>query len=222
MYVETAPDTTSEATEPASQPAAPVVTTRARRYQSWGRFPKSNHHAVKSVFWQQEAGNLAGIEGSVLPFGYGRTYGDLCLNDGGTLIDITGLRKFISFDEANEFVRCEAGVMLADILEVCVPRGWFLPVTPGTKFVSIGGAIANDVHGKNHHVAGTFGRHLTQFELLRSNGERLIRSPTQNVDLFKATIGGLGLTGLIVWAEFKLRKIPGPYIAYEQICSQLD
>jgi FAD/FMN-containing dehydrogenase len=217
MYLEAAPDTMQETAEQATKTVDPTVTTRARRYESWGRFPKSKHQAVKSVFWQQDTVDFKAIEGSVLPYGYGRSYGDSCLNDEGTLIDMTGLRKFISFDEVNGIVRCEAGVMLADILEVCVPRGWFLPVTPGTKFVSIGGAIANDVHGKNHHVAGTFGRHVTQFELLRSNGDRLICSPTQNVDLFSATIGGLGLTGLIVWAEFKLRKIPGPYIAYEQI-----
>jgi FAD/FMN-containing dehydrogenase len=121
------------------------------------------------------------------------------------------------FDEQTGLIRCEAGVMLADILEVVVPRGWFLPVTPGTKYVSVGGAIANDIHGKNHHVAGTFGCHITQFELLRSTGERLICSPDQNRDLFRATIGGLGLTGLILWAEFRLRRIPGPYIAKEQI-----
>ncbi|MBA3532279.1 MAG: FAD-binding oxidoreductase, partial [Ardenticatenales bacterium] len=102
-------------------------------------------------------------------------------------------------------------------LEVIVPRGWFLPVTPGTKYVSVAGAIANDVHGKNHHRAGTFGCHVTQFELLRSNGEQLLCSPTQNVELFRATIGGLGLTGLILWAEFTLKPIAGPLIEMERI-----
>ncbi len=153
----------------------------------------------------------------MLPYGYGRSYGDSCLNNGGVLLDITGLRRFLAFDEKNGLIRCEAGVTLADILEVIVPRGWFLPVTPGTKYVSVGGAIANDVHGKNHHRAGTFGRHVTQFELLRSDGERLICSPRQNRELFAATIGGLGLTGLILWAEFNLREIPGPFIAEDQI-----
>ncbi|MBX3062241.1 MAG: FAD-binding oxidoreductase [Anaerolineae bacterium] len=190
---------------------------RARNYESWGRYPKTQPHGVKAVFWQEETSNFDSIEGSVLPYGYGRSYGDSCLNDGGTLIDMTGLRRFISFDEETGLLRCEAGVMLADILEVFIPRGWFLPVTPGTKFISIGGAIANDVHGKNHHVGGTFGRHVTQFELLRSNGERLICSRESNSELFAATIGGLGLTGLITWAEFRLRRIPGPFIAKEQI-----
>jgi len=104
-----------------------------------------------------------------------------------------------------------------------VPRGWFLPVTPGTKFVSVGGAIANDIHGKNHHAGGTFGRHVTRFELLRSSGERLICSPTENEMLYQATIGGLGLTGLIVWAEFRLKPIVNPYIDAEHInFSSLD
>src|SRR6185436_14980820 len=98
-----------------------------------------------------------------------------------------------------------------------VPRGWFLPTTPGTKFVSVGGAIANDIHGKNHHVAGTFGRHVSRFELLRSNGDRLICSPSENRELFQATIGGLGLTGLILWAEIRLRKVNGPFIDLESI-----
>jgi FAD/FMN-containing dehydrogenase len=209
MMQKTIEPQTQHATEPASE--------RARRYESWGRYPKAQHQAVKSLYWQQDTTRFDDIEGSVLPHGYGRSYGDSCLNDGGTLIDATGLGKFISFDDEAGLLRCEAGVMLADIIEVIIPRGWFLPVTPGTKYVSVGGAIANDVHGKNHHVAGTFGCHVTQFELLRSDGERLLCSPRHNSDLFRATIGGLGLTGLIVWAEFKLRAIPGPFIAKEQI-----
>jgi FAD/FMN-containing dehydrogenase len=120
-------------------------------------------------------------------------------------------------------VRCEAGVSLAEILDIMVPRGWFLPVTPGTKFVSVGGAIANDIHGKNHHRSGTFGCHVTRFELLRSNGQRLICSPDQHSELFRATIGGLGLTGIIVWAEFRLKPIINPYIDMDHIrFSSLD
>lgn len=191
--------------------------TGGQRYESWGRYPKARHKQVVPVYWKDEIVDLHKLDGSVLPFGYGRSYGDSCLNDGGLLLDVTPLRRLIAFDEQAGLLRCEAGVMLADILEVIVPRGWFLPVTPGTKFVSVGGAIANDIHGKNHHRAGTFGCHVTQFELLRSDGERLICSPAQNADMFRATIGGLGLTGLIVWAEFRLRPIPGPYIAREDI-----
>ena len=120
-----------------------------------------------------------------------------------------GCARFISFDEARGVLRCEAGVTLAEVLALIVPRGWFLPVVPGTKWVSIGGAIANDVHGKNHHRAGTFGAHVTCFELVRSTGERILCSPDRNIELFRATIGGLGLTGLILWAEFRLKRISG-------------
>jgi len=98
-----------------------------------------------------------------------------------------------------------------------VPRGWFIPVTPGTKFVSVGGAIANDIHGKNHHSGGTFGCHITRLKLLRSDGQRLICSPTENAELFQATIGGLGLTGVILWAEFHLKRITNPYIDGDNI-----
>ncbi|OGP10771.1 MAG: FAD-linked oxidase [Deltaproteobacteria bacterium GWA2_45_12] len=126
-------------------------------------------------------------------------------------------------DKTRGLLRCEAGTSLAEILDLVVPHGYFLPVTPGTKFVSVGGAIANDVHGKNHHRAGTFGSHVLQFELLRSNGERLLCSPNQNEDFFKATIGGLGLTGLILWAEIKLKRIENTLIDEEIISfSTLD
>jgi len=129
----------------------------------------------------------------------------------------------ISFDDISGILKCESGVSLAEILMFSVPRGWFVPVTPGTKFVSLGGAIANDVHGKNHHVAGNFGKHITKFELLRSDGTRLICSETENREFFTSTIAGLGLTGLITWAEVKLKKITGPFIDQDSIkFSSLD
>ena len=133
----------------------------------------------------------------VLAYGNGRSYGDSCLNNDGMLLDMGSLDRFIAFDPATGVIECEAGVLLADILELVVPQGWFLPVTPGTQFVSVGGAIANDVHGKNHHVAGTFGCHVRELELLRSNGQTVVCTPEQNADLFAATVGGLGLTGLL-------------------------
>lgn len=185
--------------------------------QSWGRYPKIKPDRVIPVYWRNDIPDLSSLEGPVLPYAYGRSYGDSCLNEGGVSLDVSHLTRFISFDQETGLLRCEAGASLAQILDLVVPRGWFLPVTPGTKFVSVGGAIANDVHGKNHHVAGTFGGHVTRFELLRSNGERLICSPTENVELFRATIGGLGLTGVILWAEFRLKPITGPYITMERI-----
>ncbi len=200
-----------------------VAINSIKQPESWGRYPTVQASQVVPIYWLNEIPDLAAFEQPVLPFAYGRSYGDSCLNDGGIALDMTHLKRFISFDEDEGLLRCEAGVSLGEILDVIVPRGWFLPVTPGTRFVSVGGAIANDVHGKNHHKAGTFGCHVTQFELLRSNGERLICSPEKNCELFRATIGGLGLTGIILWAEFRLKAIYSPFIALERIrYSSLD
>ncbi len=186
------------------------------RYESWGRYPKVQQ-SIKPIYGRQDDLNFAEIGTSLLPYGLGRSYGDSCLNDNGTLLVTTGLDRFISFDRERGILRVEAGISLAEILKLVVPQGWFLAVTPGTKFVTIGGAIANDVHGKNHHRAGTFGSHLLQFELLRSSGERLLCSPIENSELFRATIGGLGLAGLILWAEIQLKKIENPFIDAEMI-----
>lgn len=185
--------------------------------QSWGRYPRVRHNDVLSVYWPGDLPDLEHLEGSVLPYAYGRSYGDSCLNEAGISLDVSHLNRFISFDEETGLLCCEAGVSLAEILTVMVPRGWFLPVTPGTKFVSVGGAIANDIHGKNHHAAGTFGCHVTRLLLLRSDGEQLLCSPSEHADFFQATIGGLGLTGVILWAEFKLKRIVNPYIDTDHI-----
>lgn len=188
-----------------------------KRYLSWGNYPKQHPERVVDLTWRHDVPDLTALGDSVLPFGLGRSYGDSCLNEGGTIIDATGLNRFIEFDREYGAIRCEAGVSLAEVLELIVPAGWFVAVTPGTKFVTVGGAIANDVHGKNHHVAGTFGTHVTRLELLRSDGERLVCSPTENAEMFRATIGGLGLTGLILWAEFNLKRIPTEYVDVENI-----
>jgi FAD/FMN-containing dehydrogenase len=127
------------------------------------------------------------------------------------------MNKFISFDKSTGVLSCEGGTTLDQILQLTVPCGWFLPTTPGTKFVTVGGAIANDVHGKNHHRAGTFGCHVRRFELRRSDGETLICSTGENPEWFQATIGGLGLTGLITWATFQLRAIDSSFISMESI-----
>jgi len=190
---------------------------RKRSYQSWGRYPQFDQSAVEylwrheSLPWEPSCGK------TFLPFGNGRSYGDVCLNQDGILVDCRRLDRFISFDSESGVLRCEAGVLLADILEFSVPIGWFLPVTPGTKFVTVGGAIANDVHGKNHHRRGTFGRHVLAFELLRSDGVRRRCSPGENADWFGATVGGLGLTGVITWAEIALQPISTPFIHQEII-----
>ena len=177
--------------------------------ESWGRYPAARQAAVP-VAWRTDP--LPRVHGSVLPFGRGRSYGDCCLNDGGTLLETSRLDRFIEFDPERGVLRCEAGVRLAEVLGLVVPRGWFVPVVPGTQFVSVGGAIANDIHGKNHVRVGTFGRHVLRLELLRSSGERMVCSRTENPELFAATVAGLGLTGLITWAELQLRAVQGPFI----------
>lgn len=194
-----------------------------KQYESWGKYPKAEASSVKPIYWRDTPLRLDKLGKSVLPYAWGRSYGDSCLNDGGILLDTTALSRFMAFDEEKGLLRCEAGVTLDACLRLIVPRGWFLPVTPGTKYVSVAGAIANDIHGKNHYKEGTFGCHVTRFELLRSNGERFICSPSENIDLFCATIGGLGLTGLILWAEFQLKPIKNAYIDMERIkFSSLD
>jgi FAD/FMN-containing dehydrogenase len=148
----------------------------------------------------------------MLPYGNGRSYGDVCLNKDGVLLTTRGLDRFITFDPLSGVIECEAGVLLSDIIDLALPHGWFLPVTPGTAFITVGGAIANDVHGKNHHWAGTFCHHVIELELLRSDGSVITCSWEQQREWFCATVGGLGLTGLIRRANLQLRRVPGPWI----------
>jgi FAD/FMN-containing dehydrogenase len=148
----------------------------------------------------------------MLAHGNGRSYGDVCLNDGGTLLMTRGLNRFIDFDRSTGRLRCESGMLLKEILDFIVPQGWFLPVTPGTRFVTVGGAVANDVHGKNHHIAGSFGHHVLRFELMRSDGQRMTCGLQELPEWFAATVGGLGLTGLITWVELQLVPIANAYM----------
>jgi FAD/FMN-containing dehydrogenase len=186
-------------------------------YTSWGRFPQIAQQGLRLAWRGDELPEPLEGTSSLLPYGNGRSYGDVCLNRGGTVIDTRSLNRFVSFDAETGVLRCESGVLLSQILELCVPKGWFLPVSPGTRYVTIGGALANDVHGKNHHKAGTLGCHVRALELLRSDGSRQLCTPDENADLFAATIGGLGLTGLVTWVEIALRKIDGPLLREESI-----
>jgi FAD/FMN-containing dehydrogenase len=188
--------------------------------RSWGRYPyfPQSAHGVEwrdqlRATWEQAAGG----NGTTLAFGKGRSYGDSCLAATDHVIHTQRLNRFIAVDWESGCVRAEAGATLEDVLSLAVPRGWMLPVTPGTKYVTLGGAVANDVHGKNHHVRGTFGRHVRRFGLLRSSGEWFECSPSENAELFAATIGGLGLTGLIAWVEIQLMPIRSSRIAVKSI-----
>lgn len=178
--------------------------------RSWGRWPR-HAHQVLALRDRFDVPRFDGASTS-LPWGNGRSYGDSCQNAEGRLLATRGLDRFISFDADGGVLACESGVLLSEITDLVLPRGWFLPVTPGTSRVTVGGAIANDVHGKNHHRAGTFGRHVLGFELLRSDGSSLWCAPQENADWFGATVGGLGLTGLIRRARLQLRRVPGPFL----------
>lgn len=193
-----------------------------RDYLSWGGTVRTEHHVLRPETRSDAVRRLRAEEGPVLAYGCGRSYGDVPLNPGGTLVDCRGLDRFVSFDQASGVLTCEAGVRLADILAVvCRPdpdgSGWFLPLTPGTRFVTVGGAIANDVHGKNHHRFGTFGRHVREIELARSDGSRVLCSRERNGELFAATIGGLGLTGMILSTTLLLRRVQGLGVEAEDI-----
>ena len=188
------------------------------RAPSWGRYPAGDNVGQRSISCRQRELDLdldALMPSSFLPYGNGRSYGDSCLNQGGTLLLTRGLDRFISFDPVSGSLDCEAGVLLSDVINLVLPHGWILPVTPGTRFVTVGGAIANDVHGKNHVMFGSFGEHVLELELLRSDGGRRVCSPLMDTDLFRATIGGLGLTGVVVRARLQLRRVQGTGVEVE-------
>jgi decaprenylphospho-beta-D-ribofuranose 2-oxidase len=151
----------------------------------------------------------------VIARGNGRCYGDASL--GEHIFSTKKLNKFISFDRLNGIIECESGVLLSNVLEITVPQGYFLYVTPGTKFVSVGGAIASDVHGKNHHMEGCFSEYVIEFKLMIETGDIITCSREENSDKFWATIGGMGLTGIILTAKFKLKNIQTAYIRQESI-----
>jgi FAD/FMN-containing dehydrogenase len=179
---------------------------------AWGQLSRRDHLVVPLP---DRCSAAARIKASPLPgiaHGNGRSYGDESLNAGGTVWMTGGLDKFIAFDAARGILRCEAGVTLEQVIAVALPKGWFLPVTPGTQFVTVGGAIANDVHGKNHHHRGTFGEHVSALRLQRTDGTVIDCGPSENDKWFHATVGGMGLTGTILEASLQLRKVDGPWI----------
>ena len=178
-----------------------------KKIKSWNNYPKVKHKNI-----QMFSNNLSFNSNKNLAHGLGRSYGDVCLNENENLILTNKLNEVLEFNKETGVLKCNAGISLKEILNLIVFNGWFLPVVPGTRYVSIGGAIANDIHGKNHHKFGSFGNFVESFKLLRSNGEIMNCSKKENKDYFKATIGGMGLTGIIISAEIKLIKIESEYI----------
>jgi hypothetical protein len=195
-------------------PSEPRV--KLSKVDNWARFPHSRSILIPVDSRDQQI-PFDRFSHSFLPRGMGRSLGDSCLNDGNVLLTTRRLDRIIAFDPNTGMLTAEAGIALDAILRFSIPRGWFLPVTPGTRFVSLGGAVANDVHGKNHHCVGTFGHHVMSFELRRSDGSSLLCSTSENPDWFRATIGGLGLTGFVEWVEIQLKPIANSWIDGETI-----
>lgn len=188
-------------------------------FSAWGRVERRSYPMARPRFAADLPEILAAgaRPPSVLAVGLGRSYGDSCLNSGGGLIAMGGLDRLIEIDRAGLVLRAQAGLSLADALAALVPRGLFLPVVPGTRFVTLGGAVANDVHGKNHAYAGSLGRWVRRIGLIRSDGRTLSLAPGDAEGLFAATIGGLGLTGLIAWVELGLLAIASAELEIEDI-----
>jgi FAD/FMN-containing dehydrogenase len=189
---------------------------------SWGRypdFPQQRH----PVHWREDVPHvLAGMPPGlpVLAYGCGRSYGDSCFAVSDHVLAMAGMDRLVSADWASGLIVAEAGLTLAELIHIALPRGWFPCVTPGTKFVTLGGAVANDVHGKNHHVVGTFGRQVRGLTLYRTAEGPVTASPAQNPELFAATVGGLGLTGIILTVELQLRRVTSSDM--EQCCVRFD
>jgi decaprenylphospho-beta-D-ribofuranose 2-oxidase len=184
--------------------------TAVGKLSGWGRYPRARQTTLMRPERMSEA--VPPPTGHVLARGQGRSYGDAALADDGLVLLTERLNRFRSFDETTGLLRAEAGVTLAELLSTFVPRGWFLPVTPGTKYASLGGCIAADVHGKNHHRDGTLGAHVSELELVLADGSRRRCSPRVDAELFWATVGGMGLTGIITELALRLMPIATAYM----------
>jgi len=176
---------------------------------NWGNFPTIEAE-VNDFSFEDEARHQINKLDCLIPRGLGSSYGDASLQ--ADVLSSLHYQRFIAFDQQNGILTCEAGLSLVEIIQQLVPKGWFLPVSPGTKYVTIGGAIASDIHGKNHHKEGTFGDHVQNIKLLLADGSLVNCGPEQNQQLFQATCGGMGLTGLILEATFQLKSVETPFI----------
>jgi FAD/FMN-containing dehydrogenase len=179
---------------------------------NWNNYPVVEAKEISFDYQQELSAKLLAPS---IPHGNGRCYGDASLYT--DVVNTLRYDKVLAFDEVNGIITCQSGILLSDLLHVIVPRGWFLPVTPGTKFITIGGAVASDVHGKNHHVDGSFSRHVVSMSVLTGTGVTMQCSANTNSDLFWATCGGMGLTGIILDVKFRLKRIHTAYIRQKQI-----
>lgn len=183
------------------------------KIEGWGRYPSFEAKVLTPSFDSQCKEFIKHKD--LIPRGLGRSYGDSSLNS--IVLETSRLNHFIAFNHETGIISCQAGVSIREILNLVIPKGWFVPVTPGTGFVTLGGAIASDVHGKNHHIGGSFSQHVISFELLQGNGEKVTVTPFGMPDLFRATCGGMGLTGVILSATFQLIPIQSSFISQRTI-----
>lgn len=181
----------------------------------WGNYPKAETRLVRCRYLDEAVRLLEGA-GSIIARGNGRSYGDAGINPERTL-SMLGMDRIRKFDPETGRITCEAGLLLGDLLELMIPRGWFVPVAPGTGWVTIGGMAAADVHGKNHHRAGPFSRHIEQIELLTGDANVIVLDPENEPEKFWATCGGMGLTGIILTVTFRMKRIETGLIREETL-----
>jgi L-gulonolactone oxidase len=200
-----------------------IVLQETEGLTSWGRVLRAPHRVARPRWADELAPALhaaAADPRGALAVGLSRSYGDSGLNPGGAVIAMAGLDRLHAFDRTSGVVRADAGLSLDALIRLALPHGWFPAVVPGTRFVTLGGAVANDVHGKNHHQVGAFGRHVRRLGLLRTDGIMREIGPEDETGLFGATVGGLGLTGVIAWVELQLTPVEGAWLETEDIAFQ--
>jgi decaprenylphospho-beta-D-ribofuranose 2-oxidase len=195
-------------------PASPKV-RRVERLTGWGRFPS----APAQLLRPERRRLLRPTGTSSLARGLGRSYGDAALNSSGIAVLTERLDRFLGFDEESGVLVAEAGASLEDVIATFLPRGWFLPVTPGTRFCTLGGCLAADVHGKNHHRAGTFSAHVPSFDLVLADGSTIWCTPEENPGLFWATAGGMGLTGFVATLALRLRRVETSWMRVRHVAA---
>ncbi|MBX9685741.1 MAG: FAD-binding oxidoreductase [Candidatus Obscuribacterales bacterium] len=195
--------------------------TAETRLSGWGRYPSCQGHIVNPESISALPNCFAQTDG-LLPRGMGRSYGDAAISNSSTVILTRRLNQILDFDEEKGILRCQPGLNFEELINTFLPRGWFPPVTPGTKYVTMGGALASDIHGKNHHKDGSFVNFVNSFKIICADGEKLNCSRNENSELFHATAGGMGLTGLISELELSLLKVASPYVLVKKIrCKNL-
>ncbi len=186
----------------------------AATLSGWGRFPSADTRLARPE-QMQGLGEEIRSHAQMIPRGLGRSYGDAAVSPGGVTLLVERLNRFLGFDPASGELRCEAGVTIEDLLVHLLPQGFFPPVTPGTRYVTLGGALAADVHGKSHHKDGAFSRHVNWFNLVTADGETRRCSRDEQPDLFWATLGGMGLTGVITDVSFRMKRVESAYLSVD-------